>query len=408
MKLTRTLALLIAAATALAPLHAQQEGHPVADLAKAEQELARMFDRPGGNRIGDEQKDNLRRWLAAKADQDLQHLGYAPALLAYLDADYAAAGAALDRFLGRYPTIKNEEHRSMAGRIYANAISTAARSDAVDYTRLALQAQRMADLFGNTEMLGRLGTALANQLAKPAEFRLALSTGVLQSKLEAAAKEGFLQSLYGAAGGQAGATAGAQDAVRAVRMQPLGGGDAAAKPKGNFVEPGNPVPAIPAEVVVNGPKDLDPATWSLAAYRDKVVVLDFFATWCGPCRAVTPELVELQQRFPKDVQVLAITRFYGNGMDFSGPDATLPHGGKSVKDLDRDGEVRINEAFVKAFSVPYPVVFTGATVAKEQFGVTGIPTVYVVGKDGKVVGNVVGGGEANKKRLLEMVEQARR
>jgi thiol-disulfide isomerase/thioredoxin len=404
MQFSRAFPLLFAAAAAFAPLHAQQEGRPIADLAKAEQELARMFDRPAGTRIGDEQKDKLRRWLADKAGQDLQQLGYAPALLAYLDADYAAAGAALDQFLSRYPTIGNEEHRNMAGRIYANAISTGARSSAPDHAKLALQTQRMTDLFGNTEMLGRLGTALEKQVAKPTEFRLALSSGVLQSKLDAAAKEAFLQRLYGATG----APTSGPETVRAMRMQPLADGDAATKPKGNFVEPGQPMPAIPVEALVNGPKDMDPATWSLAAYRDKVLVLDFFATWCGPCRAVTPELVELQQQFPKDVQVLAITRFYGNGMDFSDPEATLPHGGKSVRNLDRADELRINEAFVKAFSVPYPVVFTGPTVAKEQFGVTGIPTVYVIGKDGKVVGNVVGGGEPNKKRLLELVEQARR
>lgn len=400
----RTLAWLLATATAFAPLHAQQDTRTTPEMAKAEQELARMFDRPAGTRIGDEQKDKLRNWLAGKAGQDLQHLGYAPALLAYLDADYAAAGAALDQFLSRHTTIHNEEHRAMAGRIYANAISTAARSDAPDHAKLALQAQRMADLFGNTEMLGRLGTALASQLAKPAEFRLALCEGVVRSKLEAPAKEGFLQSLYGGGGNEARR----DGSVAATRMQPLQGGDRAAAPKGNFVEPGKPVPAIAAEVVVNGPKDLDPANWSLASYRGKVVVLDFFATWCGPCRAVTPDLVDLQKRFANDVQVLAITRFYGNGMDFSEPGAQLPHGGKSIKDLDRDGEVRVNEAFAKAFSLQYPIVFTGAAVAREQFGVSGIPTVYVVGKDGNVVGHVVGGGDANKKRLLELVEQARK
>lgn len=62
----------------------------------------------------------------------------------------------------------------------------------------------------------------------------------------------------------------------------------------------------------------------------------------------------------------------------------------------------MNENFVKAFKV----VFTGEEVAGAAFGVTGIPTCFVVGRDGKVVGHVVGGGDDNHKKLVSMIEQA--
>lgn len=171
---------------------------------------------------------------------------------------------------------------------------------------------------------------------------------------------------------------------------------------------GKPAPDFTATHVVNGP-----ATWKLSDLRGKVVVLDFFATWCPPCRAVVPELVQLQADMgSKGVQVIGATRMYGYGMDFSDPNAELPHGGKSVggrKDdqkLAQDEELRINDVFVKAFKMNYPLVFSDASVGKDSYAVTGIPTVFVIGKDGNVVGHIVGGGEANHAKLLKFIEQA--
>lgn len=51
-------------------------------------------------------------------------------------------------------------------------------------------------------------------------------------------------------------------------------------------------------------------------------------------------------------------------------------------------------------------MFTGDDVAGSAFGVMGIPTCFVVGRDGKVVGHVVGGGDENHEKLVKMIEQA--
>lgn len=149
---------------------------------------------------------------------------------------------------------------------------------------------------------------------------------------------------------------------------------------------------------------------SVEAARGKVLLLDFWATWCPPCRAVIPGIVELKEKHGDDMAVLGVTRYYGYGMDFAGSDVTLPHGGETVgsrdKPIDEAKEVEINETFAEVFDLNYPIVFTGTEVAARDFGVRGIPTVFVVGKDGVVVGSIVGGGEKNHAELEKLIEQA--
>jgi thiol-disulfide isomerase/thioredoxin len=155
-------------------------------------------------------------------------------------------------------------------------------------------------------------------------------------------------------------------------------------------------PALAPLEVIGGATDL-----RLDGLRDKVVVLDFTATWCGPCRKIIPEMIALQEKHAGKLQVLAVTRLYGYGSDYRG-DA----GGVRVEGLDRATEVEVNRAFAAEFGLGYPVVIVSEESMRDDYGVAGIPTVFVIGKDGKVVGHVVGAGDDSHTKVAELVGRA--
>ena len=102
----------------------------------------------------------------------------------------------------------------------------------------------------------------------------------------------------------------------------------------------------------------------LSGYRGKIVLLDFWATWCDPCREETPHLVELQSKYgDRGLQIIGVS------MD----DSPEP-----VRD------------FYQHFHMNYPVVMGTADVGRMYGGVLGLPIAFVIDREGGVFAKRVG------------------
>ncbi len=121
-------------------------------------------------------------------------------------------------------------------------------------------------------------------------------------------------------------------------------------------------------------KDLDGKDATLAQYKGKVVLVNFWATWCDPCYIEIPWLIEMQQKYEaKGFTVLGIS------MDEEGKSAVVPFLAKE----------RFNVNGQK-FPMNYPIVIGNDEVADKFGGLLGYPTSFLISRDGKIVKKVQG------------------
>jgi len=117
-------------------------------------------------------------------------------------------------------------------------------------------------------------------------------------------------------------------------------------------------PSFLALKTLNGTA-LDPAT-----VQGKVLVVNFWATWCGPCKEEMPTLERLQQAFaPSQVMVLAITT---------------------------DQQEQAMTVFARDLGLSFPILLDESKTVSAAFGVRGLPTTVILGPDGRMVGRAIG------------------
>ncbi len=116
---------------------------------------------------------------------------------------------------------------------------------------------------------------------------------------------------------------------------------------------------------------------SLADYRGKVVVLDFWASWCPPCRAAIPSMERLHQVYSARGLVVI-------GVNVN--DTVDPY------------------AFMKGMGANYTILPNGEEAAR-AYGVKGIPTLVIVGKDGKIRYQESGWAPQRESQMAEIVEK---
>src|SRR5438034_3812996 len=111
--------------------------------------------------------------------------------------------------------------------------------------------------------------------------------------------------------------------------------------------------------------NLDGKNVSLKDFADKVMVVDFWATWCGPCREEIPHLNKLYENYRGKGLVVA-----GISMDAEGPEVV--------------------KQFAKELRMEYPVVMGDENVQQDFGGIVGLPTTFIIDRKGNIVKKYTG------------------
>lgn len=152
----------------------------------------------------------------------------------------------------------------------------------------------------------------------------------------------------------------------AASRNPAGETDAAQNAQ-RAAETNHKVAAVPFEL-----KDQYGKTHTLSEYKGKVIFLNFWATWCPPCRAEMPDIQKLYERSPKE-----------------GEGAVIVLGVASPKLGNEKDEVGI-KAFMDKNGYTYPVLMDAKGELFSAYGIRAIPTTFMIDREGNVYGRVQG------------------
>jgi cytochrome c biogenesis protein CcmG/thiol:disulfide interchange protein DsbE len=131
---------------------------------------------------------------------------------------------------------------------------------------------------------------------------------------------------------------------------------------------GKPAPEFSLE-------DLNGKKLSLSSYKGKALLVNFWATWCAPCKIETPWLIELRNQYAQQgFEILGI----------------------SADDIDRGNPAKLSDEkkeiarFVQKMQMPYPVLIDGDSISKPYGGLDELPTTFFVDRNGTVIAAQLG------------------
>lgn len=128
---------------------------------------------------------------------------------------------------------------------------------------------------------------------------------------------------------------------------------------------------------------LDGETFTLEERRGEVLLINFWATWCAPCRKEIPDLVEMQEELgPRGFTIIGVSE------DMEGAEVVRP--------------------FAEDFEINYPLVVDDGSIAEAFGGVLGLPTTFVVDAEGMIVDRKLGlfPVDEMRTRLEELLDEA--
>lgn len=133
--------------------------------------------------------------------------------------------------------------------------------------------------------------------------------------------------------------------------------------------------------------DPDGKPVKLSDYRDKIVLVDFWATWCGPCKVTMPHMEKLHKKLgPQGLVVLGVC-VWDTKQKFDG--------------WQKNPEVKTS--YLKVFD---PAGRGSENIAKKLYSVSGIPTFYLIDRAGKILYSGVGSGPKTESGLNQALAQA--
>jgi len=127
---------------------------------------------------------------------------------------------------------------------------------------------------------------------------------------------------------------------------------------------------------------------SLDDYRGQVVLLNIWATWCGPCRIEMPSIEALQREMaPRGLRIVAVS-------------------------VDDPGQAARIREFVRQFGLTFDILHDGSGRIKQEYQTTGVPETFIIGRDGvirkKVIGAVRWDTDANRAIVSQLLAESAR
>jgi thiol-disulfide isomerase/thioredoxin len=139
-----------------------------------------------------------------------------------------------------------------------------------------------------------------------------------------------------------------------------------------------PASRLRAPIIDFSASRLDGTQVRLSALKGKVVFLNFWATWCPPCREEMPSMEALYQRFrDKDLEFLAV-------------------------DIQEDKDAVA--AFMKEYGLTFPAVLDSTGRISAEYGIRGIPTTFIIDREGGIIASAVGGRDWNTQAVAAALE----